>query len=188
MKRMLITVALAGFISISGVARGQIRDAEAFIQRYEDVVMLVSFDGRSRMAVMRAANGITVTLAVPPDPQNLDAIEPGDMFTLRYSTLQAFRLSRDRVIGLSQEQTVELAPEGATPGVEFVRTLRMGLAVQEVDRANHVMAVRDLANNVFAVTVPEDMAGLDVVAPGDTITIVLREVVRLELISPRRPE
>jgi hypothetical protein len=56
--------------------------------------------------------------------------------------------------------------------------------VQQVDRENRTLLVRDANNAATVVHIPDDEPEVDSIAPGDTISIVSTETIELELMPP----
>ena len=153
------------------------------VAEYETTAELVSVDRSSRVAVLRGANGATLTMTVPAEAQNLDRVKPGDRFKVRYVEAVAVALQKGGAATASGLQTVELAPKGGTPGGRVVATKRASALVTEVDRAQRTIALQGPQKLSMTFKVADDVRSFDDIAVGDTIEVVYTEAFALQLVS-----
>jgi hypothetical protein len=150
----------------------------------EAIVELVSVDRDTRNIVVRGPTGAMLTIAVPPEAQNLDRVKPGDRFTVRYLKAVALALRKGGEAFASELQTVELAPQGGTPGGRVVNTKQVTAVVSEVDRPSRTLTVQGAQKERVSLRVADEVRGFDEIAVGDTIALTYTEAIAMKMTAP----
>ena len=186
MIRNLLAAAALSLFAANAVAAEQ-KAAAVAVAQSEVVVELVSLDRDARIAVVRGPQGNTLTMKLPREAQNLDRVQPGDKFKMRYVEALALALNKGGTASSSQVQTVELAPRGARPGGMIVDTRQLVTTVTSVDRATRTIAVRGPQSEPISLKVVEEVKSFDEIAVGDTISVTYTEALMMEMIGEVRP-
>ena len=152
----------------------------------EAVVELVSVDRKARTAVMRGPTGATMTLNIPREAQNLDAVKPGDLFRMRYVEAVALALHKGGSASATETQVVKLAPKGGTPGGTVVNTKQVKAVVTAIDRGARTIAVRGPNQGTMTLKVADEVKSFNEIGLGDTIALTYTEAVALEMVTDKR--
>jgi hypothetical protein len=156
-------------------------------QPMEGVVIVTNVDKAARTVTVKGPKGNEVVVAVPPEAQNLDKVETGARFKVRYM--------EELVVGLSKDggepsagagSTVKLAPKGATPGGVAVKTVTASVIVDAVDPAKRTITVRGPQGDSRTMKVSEDVK-LDAVKPGDKVTLMHTQAIATQMVSSPQP-
>jgi hypothetical protein len=76
----------------------------------ESIVTVVDVDREKRIVTVRGPQGREVTINVPPEAQNLDQVQPGSRFKVRYLESVAVSIKKGGAASSSAGQAVKLAP------------------------------------------------------------------------------
>jgi hypothetical protein len=187
MIRTFLAAALLSMLAPAAIAAEEPKAGAIIVAEQETVVELVSLDREARVAVMKGPSGGLLKLNLPKEAQNLDRVQPGDKFTLRYVEGLALSLNKGGAASASQVQTVALAPKGGRPGGAIVDTKQVTTVVTAVDRATRTIAVRGPQSEPMSLKVADEVKSFDEIAVGDTIALVYTEAIVMEMIGEVRP-
>jgi hypothetical protein len=186
MIRTAVGAALFSLITAAAYAAEQPKAGAVAVSEQETVVELVSIDRAARTAVVRGPTGGMLTMNLPKEAQNLDRVQPGDKFRMRYLEAVALELHKGGSAAASQVQTVHLAPKGGRPGGAIVDTKHLTTVVTSVDRATRTIAVRGPKTEPMSLKVSDDVKSFDQIAVGDTIALTYTEALVMEMIGEVR--
>ena len=186
MKKTFVAAAFASVIASSAFAADDPKAAAVAVVEQETVVELVSLDRAKRVAVMKGPNGGTMTMQIPKEAQNLDRVQPGDKFKLRYIQGLALSLNKGGAASVNQVQQVKLAPKGGRPGGTVVDTKQLTTVVTSVDRPTRTIAIRGPDSQPVSLKVSDDVKSFDQIAVGDTIAITYTEALAMEMVGEVR--
>jgi hypothetical protein len=154
----------------------------------EAVVTITKVDLNARTVTMRGPRGNLVTLAVPPESQNLDKLKPGDRFKMTYAEAVVVALTRGGQPSAAVEETVEVAPKGGKPGGYKVRTEQVSAVVDAIDYKNRYVAMRGPKGNTLALPVSADIKDFDKLQVGDKVTVAYTQALALEMVAQEKPK
>lgn len=152
----------------------------------EGIVEVTDVDRSARTVTFKGPKGNEMTLAVPPEAQNLDQVKPGSRFKVRFLEEVAVSLGREGVASAGAGSAMELAPKGGTPGGTMAQTVQVTGVVENVDPAAHQLTVKGPQGNSRTLTVAKDVQ-LEAVKPGDTITVAYTQALAMEMIPTEEP-
>ncbi len=177
-------VAAAGAVSVLTLACAvQAQEkASVAVAQTEAVVKVVKLDRKARTVTIQGPRGRQLTLNVPKEAQNFDKVKVGSTFKARYVEAVAVALQRGGTPSASADQQVRLAPKGGTPGGVLVKTVQLTAKVEAIDYATREVALKGPKGNVVALTVSDDVHGLDQVKVGDTVGVAYAQALALEML------
>lgn len=185
MKKNAIAVAVV--LSVFGLpmsVSAQEKAGAVAVEDVEAVVTVIDIDRDARTVTIQGPRGRTATINVPEEAQNLDQVQPGSRFKVRYLESVAVALSRgDSPPSAASAQQVKLAPKGDTPGGQIVRVTQISGAVEAIDLQARTIAVRGPEGRTVEVRVSEEVSGLDLVEAGDTVTLQVTEALAMRMIK-----
>ena len=167
------------------LACGQASTA-VIVEPVEAVVTVTKVDTKARTVTVRGPSGNLQTLAVPPEAQNLDKVKPGDRFRMAYAEAAVLSISKGGEPAVKVDKSVKVAPKGASPGGQMVRTVRLTATVDAIDYKSRRVALRGPKGNVLALAVSPEVKDLERVAAGDRISIVYSEALALEMVAQEK--
>lgn len=150
----------------------------------EAVVVVREVDREARKVIIETPGGELVTMAVPPEAQNLDQVNVGSKFRVRY--LQSVAVYISPVGGQPEavEHTeVELAEKGATPGGVIVSVRQIQARVEEIDYAARTVVLTGPEGNRVKVTVDERVKRFAEVKSGDIVVVRYSEGLAMQMIK-----
>jgi ABC-type Fe3+-hydroxamate transport system substrate-binding protein len=180
MKSTLIAAAFAT-LALAPCANAQVKDGVVVVGETEAVVTVVSVDRKARTVTVQGPKGRIVTINVPPEAQNLDQVKKGSRFQVRYVESVAVAVTKGGVASASKDQTVRLAPKGATPGGVVVNTMQISGTVEALDRTRRTVALKGPKGNEMEFQVAPD-AKLEGIQLGDLVTVVYAEALAMQML------
>jgi hypothetical protein len=175
MKTLLFAAAFLLAASVQAQPRAAMAGAEV-----EALVTVVSIDKQRRTVVFRGPRGNEVELQVPPEAQNLDQVKKGSVFRVKYAEAIAIAITRGGAPSKGEEQSVQVAKKGATPGGTAVRTRHISGVVEAIDTKNRYVAVRGPQRTV-SLQAGDDVK-LEELQVGDRISIAYTQGLALEMV------
>lgn len=184
MKSNRIAIAvLACMLGLPGWLSAQEKAGAVVANDVEAVVTVIDIDREARTVTIQGPHGRTATINVPEEAQNLDQVQPGSRFKVRYLEAVAVGLARgEGSPSAGVEQKVQLAAKGETPGGRVVRVTQISAAVEAIDFEARTVAVRGPGGRTVEFRVSDDVSGLDRVEVGDTITLQVTEALAMRMI------
>ncbi len=137
-----------------------------------------------RMIKIKAADGSTVNLKVAPEVAQLDKIKKGEHVDIRYLESVALSLqnANSGAAAPTVAKAVEVAPaQGSTPGAVAVNTQAVTATVEQIDRQNRTIALRDPDGNRIVVKAGPDLQGFDQLKQGDKIQAQYTQALAFEV-------
>ncbi|RJG05741.1 hypothetical protein D3870_06655 [Noviherbaspirillum cavernae] len=184
MIAMLLGVSVAAWLPSHAWAAGE-PTASAVGEIIQDTVTVQSVDVPNRMVTVQGANGVTHTLHVPPEVQNLPQLKAGDRIRARYSVALAAEILKPGEVSKIRETTesATTAPPGAKPGGMAQRTVKSVITVKAVDPAKHTLTFEGPQAGTRTVTVkdPAMQDKLKQLKPGDNVEVVYREALAIDV-------
>ena len=164
-------------------AIAQVRDQATASQVIESVVTVVDVDRQARVVTVRGPEGEMTVFKVPEEAQNLDLVNPGARFQVRYLVSVAVAISKGGSASASSGRTVTMAPKGDIPGGVIVNVNQITGVVESVDYDKRLMSVRGPQGNLLVVTADQEVQGLDQIQVGDTISVEYTESLAMQMIK-----
>lgn len=153
------------------------------LEPVEAVVTVTKVDAKARTVTVRGPSGNLQTLAVPPEAQNLDKVKPGDRFRIAYAEAAVLSITKGGEPAVKVDRSVKVAPKGALPGGQMVRTVRLTATVDAIDYKSRRVSLRGPKGNVIPLAVSPEVKDLERVTAGDRVSIVYSEAIALEMVS-----
>ena len=186
MRTQLTAAALAVALAFAAEVAAQASKTYQ-AQPMEAVVIVTNVDKAARTVPVKGPKGNEVVVAVPPEAQNLDKVETGARFKVRYMEELVVALSKDGgEPSAGAGSTVKLAPKGGTPGGVAVKTVTASAVVEALDPAKRTVTLRGPEGNSRTLKVAEDVK-LDAVKPGDKVTLTHTQAIATQLASTPQP-
>jgi hypothetical protein len=183
MKRSTLVAICAVAFAVPLSTLAQEKASVVAVDEVEAVVTVVDVDREAREVTVRGPRGRVVTIAVPPEAQNLDQVHPGSRFKVRYAQSAVLALSKGSGQAAATSATqAELAAKGDIPGGMIVSVNRIDAIVEGIDAATRTIAVRGPEGNVREFTVSDEVKSFDQVKVGDTITLEVTEALAMRMI------
>jgi Cu/Ag efflux protein CusF len=185
---MLTAASLVVALAFAGSATAQAtKEKVVQSQPMEAVVTVTDIDHAARTVTVRGPKGNERTIAVPPEAQNLDQVQTGSRFKVRYLEEVAVAVSKGGgEPSASAGETIKLAPKGGTPGGAAVRTVSISGVVEAIDPATRRITLRGPKGGSRTMTVAEDVK-LDALAPGDQIALTYTQAIATQMASTPQP-
>lgn len=153
------------------------------LEPVEAVVTVTKVDVKARTVTVRGPSGNLRTLAVPPEAQNLDKVKPGDRFRMAYAEAAVLSITKGGEPAVKVDKSVKVAPKGALPGGQMVRTVRLTATVDAIDYKSRRVSLRGPKGKVVPLAVSPEVKDLERVTAGDRVSIVYSEAIALEMVS-----
>ena len=150
----------------------------------ETVVTVTAVDQQARTVTVRRQDGELVTIQVPPESQNLDQVQPGAEFLVRY--LQSVAVSISPVGGAPSTDvasSVQLAEKGATPGGVITQVVTVQARIDAIDYGNRTVVLTGPEGNSVKLTVDERVKGLNEVKVGDIVVVGYTQALAAKMIK-----
>ena len=149
----------------------------------ETIVTVVEVDRLKRTVIVRGPEGREVSINVPPEAQNLDQVQPGSRFKVRYLESVAVSIKKGGAASSSAGRSVTLAPKGDVPGGMVVNMLQIAGVVESIDYGSRKLSVRGPEGRLLNVTAGDDVQGLEQIQTGDSISVEYTESLAMRMIK-----
>ena len=149
----------------------------------ETIVTVVEVDRLKRTVIVRGPEGREVSIKVPPEAQNLDQVQPGSRFRVRYLESVAVSIRKGGAASSSAGRSVALAPKGDVPGGMVVNMLQIAGVVESIDYGSRKLSVRGPEGRVLNITAGDDVQGLEQIQTGDSISVEYTESLAMRMIK-----
>lgn len=149
----------------------------------ETVVTVVDVDRTKRTVIVRGPEGREVSIKVPPEAQNLDQVQPGSRFKVRYLESVAVSIKKGGAASSSAGRSVTLAPKGDVPGGIVVNMVQIAGVVESIDYGSRKLSVRGPEGRVLNITASDDVQGLEQIQTGDSISVEYTESLAMRMIK-----
>lgn len=174
--------ALALAAAVCAPAFAQDRPGMVVAKEVEAIATVAAVDQVKRTVTLKGPEGNVVTIKVPDQAQNLDQVNVGDSVRVRYLESTAiFVSSEGGEPAAVQEDAVELAPKGGTPGGVAVSVTQVSARVEALDYDQRWVKLRGPEGNVVKIDVPEAVKRFNEVKVGDLVVIRHTEAIGLML-------
>ena len=174
-------IALAFAVDVSSQAS---KTYEA--QPMEGVVTVTNVDQAARTVTVRDAKGNETVVAVPPESQNLDQVQVGSRFKVRFLEEVAVAVSPGGEASAVAGSSVQMAPKGGTPGGTVAKVVQVSAVVEAVDPASRQITLRGPLGASRTLRVADDVK-LDGIKPGDSVTVAHTQALATHMISTPQP-
>ena len=185
MSRLVMAAAVALMIVFAPMAAAQVKAGGMLTSEAETVLTLISVDPISHTAVLRNRDGTSLTVDMPAEAQKMQHAKPGALFRMHFVESFGLQIEQGGVAGTFEDETVALAPPGATPAIAVVTTRRFAYTVHAVDTARHVITLRDARNDVTTLIYTGLLENAEEIAVGDTFSLLHIEALTLEMMPDR---
>jgi hypothetical protein len=178
---------LAGIFSVlvlvfSGTAAAQTKGEAVVVDAVDAVVTVLEVDRDARIVTVRGPRGNVAVIAVPPEAQNLDQVQPGSRFKVRYAESVAVAVIKGGVASSSSGRSVKLAPKGDIPGGIVVNMRQIAGVVEAIDYGSRMLSVRGPQGNLLVVTAGDEVQNLEQISVGDVISVEYTESLAMRMI------
>src|SRR5262245_56881593 len=156
-------------------------------QPMEGVVTVTNVDRAARTVTVQGSKGNETVVALPPEAQNLDQIQVGSRFRVRFLEEVAVSVSPGGgEPSAAAGSSVRMAPKGGNPGGTIAKVVQVSAVVEAVDPASRQITLRGPEGNSRTMQVAEDVA-LDGIKPGDRVTVAHTQALATHMISTPQP-
>jgi hypothetical protein len=181
MKRLVL---LATMVAVAAYATPpdpiNVENAEKMTATVEAI------DHEKRLVTLRAENGLSNTIEVGPDVQNLAQVKAGDKVVVRYYEGLAAQLKKkgepapgDKVV---ERSVAARAPEGMKPAGMVGSTVNSTVVIQSVDKAaNSVTFQNKDGVHTVAVKKPEAQKFIAGLKKGDEVDITYTQALAISV-------
>ena len=160
------------------------RPGAILTEAVETVVVVRDVNRETRKVIVEAPSGELVTIAVPPESQNLDQVYAGSKFRVRYLQSVAVYISptggQPDVI---EDTAMELAEKGATPSGVIVNVKQIQARVDEIDHAARTVVLTGPEGNHVKVAVDERVKRFAEIKAGDIVVVRYTEGLAMKMIK-----
>jgi hypothetical protein len=167
----MFAISAVAALAFGPVSHAQPRAGVLEVDSVEAIVTVTAVDPQARTVTIRGPRGDLALVQVPPESQNLDQVKPGARFRLRYSEAVALAITKGGKPSASADETVTLAPKGATPGGISVRRFEVSGVVDAVDYFSRYLTIRGPKGRAHSFRVADDIKNLEQINGGDRITV-----------------
>ncbi|WP_128080091.1 hypothetical protein [Roseicella frigidaeris] len=171
----------------AGPAAAQRPPAPAAVSRSAEAVSVIeAVDQRERSVILRSEDGTLTTLFLGQRVRNLPQVKAGDRVVTRVTQSVAVALTPPDAPGLPPVagEGAAVAPPGALPGATYVRSLRLPVTVNAVDRRNNAVTVTGPQGQTQTVSLRDqkmrDFARR--LRPGDRVQVTIVEGISIEVV------
>jgi hypothetical protein len=185
MKTVLTAAALAVALAFAADVEAQAGKTYQ-AQPMEGVVTVTNIDRAARTVTIKGPKGNETVVAVPPEAQNLDQVQVGSRFKVRFLDEVAVSVGSGGEPSAVAGSSVQLAPKGGTPGGTIAEVVQISAVVEAVDPASRQITLRGPQGNSRTIRVAEDVK-LDAIKPGETITITHTQAIATHMVSSPQP-
>jgi hypothetical protein len=177
MKTVLTAAALAVALAFAADVEAQAGKTYQ-AQPMEGVVTVTNIDRAARTVTIKGPKGNETVVAVPPEAQNLDQVQVGSRFKVRFLDEVAVSVGSGGEPSAVAGSSVQLAPKGGTPGGTIAEVVQISAVVEAVDPASRQITLRGPQGNSRTIRVAEDV---------ETITITHTQAIATHMVSSPQP-
>lgn len=117
--------------------------------------------------------------------RNLDQVKVGDVVEAEYiEELAIYVRKADSPPGVTEEETVELAPKGAMPAGFVADTVQITANVEAINYQTRTVTLKGAEGTVRTVKVGEGVKNLDQVKVGDQVVLRITEAFAIAVVKP----
>lgn len=160
----------------------QEKDNAIATSEIETIITVVDIDRAERKVTVRSPEGREITLNVPVEAQNLDQVQPGSRFRVKYLESVAVSIRKGGAASSSANRTVRMAAKGDTPGGVVVNTRQIAGLVESIDHDSRLVSLRGPEGRLLIFTIDESVQGLEIVQAGDTVSVEYTESIAMRMI------
>lgn len=185
LKFHLASIPGMALLAIAVAAMAQTKDEAVVVDSVDAVVTVVEVNRDARTVTLRGPKGNVEEVAVPPEAQNLDQVQPGNRFHVRYLASVAVAIRKGGAASSSSGRTVKTAAKGETPGGVVMNMRQVAGIIESIDYGTRVVSVSGPEGRVRSFTVDDAVQGLEALEKGDTISVEYTESVALNMIREK---
>ena len=183
MKNALFTIAAIAMLAPAVSSAQEGKPGAVLTSGAETVVVVREVNREARTVILEGPRGNLFEMNVPPEAQNLDRVEPGSKFRVRY--LESVAVFISPVGGepaAGEVSTMELAEKGATPGGAIVNVKQVQARVEAIDYDTR-MVVLTGPQGMVELTVDERVQRLNEIKTGDIVVVRYTEALAMKMIE-----
>ena len=183
MKSAVLSVLVILSFVLTAPAIAQEKAGAIAAAAIETIVTVVDVDREKRTVIVRGPQGREVSIKVPPEAQNLDQVQPGSRFKVRYLESVAVSIKKGGAASSSAGRTVKLAPKGDVPGGMVVNMVQISGVVETIDYGSRLVSVRGPEGRVVNFTASDEVQDLEQFHSGDVISVEYTESLAMRMIK-----
>jgi hypothetical protein len=183
MKRFLFALAVASLSLTAPAGYAQDKPGAVLTEVAEAVVTVTAVDREARTVTVQGEDGQLATIKVPDEAQNLDQVQPGARFLLRY--LQSVAVYISPVGGAPSSDvasSMQLAEKGATPGGVITEVVQIQARVDAIDYNERTVVLTGPEGNSVKLKVDDSVKRLNEVNVGDIVVVSYTQALAAEMI------
>jgi hypothetical protein len=196
MKRVLLAVALIGWIGVGWIGAGAAqagglspsaeREASQPGVLLADVLevkaVLQAIDVKKRAVTLKDHKGRTFTLKADKAVKNFDQLKKGDVVLADFVESMAISLRKANAPQSAAEaRLVSVAPRGAKPGVLLAETVQVTGAVESIDLKARLVTLKEPHRSVHVVAADKGFKNLGGIKKGDMVVLRVTEAIAIKI-------
>ncbi|NOG71666.1 hypothetical protein [Roseicella sp. DB1501] len=186
-QRLPLAVAALALPVLMGPAMAQRPPPPAAVSRSAEAVSVIeAVDQRERSVILRSEDGTLTTLFLGKHVRNLPQVKAGDRVVTRVTQAVAVAMTPADAPGTPPVagEGAAVAPPGSLPGATYVRSLRLPVTVNAVDRSSNSVTVTGPQGQAQTVTLHDqkmrDFARR--LRPGDRVQVTIVEGISIDVV------
>jgi len=183
MKRFLFALAAASLGLTASGGYADDKPGAVLTEVAEAVVTVTAVDQQARTVTVQGEDGQQATIKVPDQAQNLDQVQPGARFLLRYlQSVAVFIGPAGATPSVEVGSSMQLAEKGATPGGVITEVVQVQARVDAIDYNERTVVLTGPEGNSVKLKVDDSVKRLNEVSVGDIVVVAYTQALAAEMI------
>jgi hypothetical protein len=191
MKRLLVAVALIGWIGAGAARAGGLSPAaEKEVGKPGVVVadvlevkaVLESIDYKKRTTTLKDNKGRAITLKADKAVKNFDQLKKGDVVLADFvEPIAIFIRKANAPQNAAEARLVSVAPKGSHRGVLLAEAFQVAAAVESIDIKARLITLKEPNRSVRVVAVDKGFKNLEGIKKGDEVVLRVTEAIAIKI-------
>lgn len=191
MKRLLVAVALIGWISAGAARAGGLSPAaEKEVGKPGVVVadvlevkaVLESIDYKKRTTTLKDNKGRAINLKADKAVKNFDQLKKGDVVLADFvEPIAIFIRKANAPKSAAEARLVSVAPKGSHRGVLLAEAFQVAATVESIDIKARLITLKEPNRGVRVVAVDKGFKNLEGVKKGDEVVLTVTEAIAIKI-------
>ena len=191
MKRLLVAVALIGWIGAGAARAGGLSPAaEKEVGKPGVVVadvlevkaVLESIDYKKRTTTLKDNKGRAITLKADKAVKNFDQLKKGDVVLADFvEPIAIFIRKANAPQSAAEARLVSVAPKGSHRGVLLAEAFQVAATVESIDIKARLVTLKEPNRSVRVVAVDKGFKNLDGIKQGDEVVLRVTEAIAIKI-------
>jgi len=191
MKRLLVAVALIGWIGAGAARAGGLSPAaEKEVGKPGVVVadvlevkaVLESIDYKKRTTTLKDNKGRAITLKADKAVKNFDQLKKGDVVLADFvEPIAIFIRKANAPQSAAEARLVSIAPKGSHRGVLLAEAFQVAAAVESIDFKARLVTLKEPNRSAWVVAVDKGFKNLEGIKKGDEVVLTVTEAIAIKI-------